>query len=234
MTTAQALKTVHDRYWPSWAEPIVADAARRCLLSLAQAPLHYKGMGAYGVVFCDARGIGYKAARDPAESFYRSSFEREAEWLRVASTIPEIKRHVAGFRYFHRDLLVIERECILGDSIRRSGRYTKDTRSDLHRTIGKVMLRNGFTMPEFKEDSYVWQTGRGWVLVDASSPLLTGHRLIAHAVQVIAGKRFFDESPNDVGYALRMESGRTVDKLQADRLDARLASLPDAEDRRHR
>lgn len=178
----------------------------------------------YGVVFCDARGVGYKAARDCSAPDNRVSIEEEAEWLRVASTVPAIRQHIARFRHYYARACVIERECILGTS----GRHA-DKRQDIHAEIRDAMHLHGFGMPEYKNDSYRWQPGRGWVLVDASSPIRRGNRLVARAVQTLKGARFHGERPADVAWELRMEAGKTVDDGRAQRLSDRLESLPDAQ-----
>jgi hypothetical protein len=216
-----------DARWSRELEPQILDAAARVLKVGAQPPLDWKGVGAYGVVFCDARGLGYKAARWGELGFNKDSLEREAQWLRVASAVPELRRNVAAFRRYYPREVVIERECIQASPHIRFRRPTK-TAQDIHDRLAAVMAGQGFGMPEFKEDSYVFQSGRGWVLVDASSPVLKGKRLVAQALQTLQGKRFYRESPADIAWALRMEAGSTIDPDRARRLSDRLLAMPDA------
>jgi hypothetical protein len=215
--------------WRKDFEPDVASAARRSLEVGAEPPLEYKGTGMTGVVFCDRRGVAYKAARQPEEAIGRKLIEDEAAWLAAASTVPEVRDHVAHFRHYYPEQVVIERECI--DERERRYRSGDDQKKlDLHREIGRAMRPYGFQGVEFKEDSYRWYPGRGWVFVDASMPILTGTRLVAHAVEVLRGRRFHGERPRDVAWELRMEAGRTVDAARAQRLSDRLEALPDQDE----
>jgi hypothetical protein len=91
------------------------------------------------------------------------------------------------------------------------------------------MMRYGWSAPEYKDDSYVYARGRGWVLVDASMPHRVGSRLAARAGEVLAGKRFYNTRPADLAWEIRMESGRTIPPATAERLSERLLALPDAE-----
>ena len=188
-------------------------------------PLRYIGIGMTGVVFCDARGRGFKAARC-TDVTSRRFLDEEAAWLEVASTVPGVREHVARFvRYYPRHG-ILERECVHGSSV---AYRRKDNRWEIHQRIRQAMAPYGFGAPEFKEDSYIHSRGRGWILVDASMPILMGARLVAHAVRVLRGLRVADERPVDVAYALRMEAGRTVNPERAARLSDRLLALPDAE-----
>lgn len=200
-------------------------AARRIVrFTNARLPLEYIGIGMTGVVFCDARGRAFKAARNPDQAITRQMIAEEAQWLAIASTVPEIRRHVTRLHHFHRGPSIIERECIREDE---SARRRKDVRFDLHLAIGRAMSPYGLSAPEFKNDSYVYSRGRGWILVDASMPHLVGARLVARAVQTLRGKSFYNERPSDIAFALRMESDRTVAPAVALRLSERLLALPE-------
>jgi hypothetical protein len=229
-SAADSLKSVkkdpwYGAPWPKAFEPDVASAARRALEVGAQPPLEYKGTGMTGVVLCDQRGVAYKAARQPGEAINRKYLEDEAAWLSVASTVPSIKDHVAKFYRYHPDQVVIERECV--DERERNRPGDDQRKLDLHREIRIAMEPYGYRGVEFKPDSYRWHPGRGWVLVDASSSVRTGARLVAQAVEILNGRRFYNERPRDVAWALRMEAGRTVDVDRAQRLSDRLEALPD-------
>lgn len=98
-------------------------------------------------------------------------------------------------------------------------------RWEFHQKLGAVMEKYGFSSPEFKEDSYRYVRGRGWVLVDASMPSRVGTRLIALASRVLSGERVPEGDPQDLAFAVRMESGRTIDPARAKRLSDRLEAL---------
>lgn len=196
-------------------------SAIRVLRSGAKTPLTFIGMGAYGVVFCDGRGRGYKAARRPDDAAIRHGIEDEAEWLRVASSVPYAKDHVARFVAYYPKTVVIERQCIVGSSYRSRAKVSK---WDTHHLIGKAMAPYGYGAPEFKEDSYVWDRSRGWVLVDASMAHKYGARLAAQASRALAGQKRFatPQEKKDIAWALRMEAGRTIAPERAERMSERL------------
>lgn len=209
---------------PSRYESDVTRAARRAVrMAGARAPLQYIGLGMTGVVFCDRRDIAFKVARKPNESISRKLITEEANWLRVASTVPSIRGRVARFRRYHRSAAILERECVHAT---RPERRPARQRWDIHREIESAMLPYGYTAPEYKDDSYVFTRGRGWVLVDASMPSEVGSRLAARAAETLRGKRFLNERPSDLAFQIRMESGRTLPAALAQRLSDKLEALP--------
>lgn len=226
----RALQNLNDA--PRGYEAEVRAAAARALRAGARPPLTFVGMGMTGVVFEDARGRGFKVGRRLSPE-NRKALSDEADWLRVASTVPEIRGRVARFGRYHRALNVIEREHVKSGvrptwSPKRAGRQD---RWELHETIGRAMRRHGWSAPEFKEDSYVFAPGRGWVLVDASLAHRVGSRLAARAGEVLRGVRFSGDSPSDLAWEIRMESGKTIPPHIAERLSDRLLALPNAETR---
>ena len=204
-------------------------AGIRALKVGAKPPFAYQGIGMTAVVLCDSRGHGFKVARRPDQAINRAMIAEEAEWLTVASTLPELKGKIARLRYFHKAESIIERECIRerGESRRRS----KDTRRETHAEIEAAMRRYGWSAPEYKDDSYVNASGRGWVLVDASMPHRTGLRLAAHAAEILRGRRFagYGDKPSVVAWELRMEGGKSLPQGTAESLSRKLLALPDAE-----
>ena len=211
---------------PRHRDEIRRAAARAIRLAGARPPLVYVGIGMTGVVFCDAAGKrAWKVARHPDSAM----LEEEAEWLRVASTVPGVREHVSRHVRFHERANVIERECVgLGGP--RSERERKRTGlHELHEKIGKAMQAYGYSAPEYKEDSYVYAPGRGWLLVDAGFAHLKGTRLAARAGEVLKGARFAGERPSDLAWALRMEAGKTVPTKAAHGLSDKLLALADAE-----
>lgn len=222
-----ALRLFKDSDFPArYATDIRRAALRAVRLAEAKPPLDYKGIGMTAVVFCDRRGIGYKVARHPEQAINRTMIAEEAEWLRTASAAPELRGKIARLRHHHSRASIIERECIFGDSI---GWRRRDTRREVHQEIAHVMRRYGWSAPEFKDDSYIYTSGRGWVLVDASMPHRTGSRLAARAGETLKGHRFHNERPSDLAWEIRMEAGKTLPEKLAMRLSERLLALPDAE-----
>lgn len=209
----------------------VRRAAVRALRVGAKRPLRYVGMGMTAIVLCDARGRAFKVGRRPDSAANRAMLHDEAEWLRVASAMPEVRRHVARFYRFHAAENVIERECVRGGSHRED---RNNARYDLHRAIEKAMLRHGWSAPEYKDDSYVYASGRGWVLVDASMAHLVGTRLAARAARTLKGESFEGDSPSDLAFALRAEAGRTLPERTAHSLSDKLLALRDLSRRSRR
>lgn len=225
-----AVRALTSGYVPAGYQADVRNAAARALRAGARAPLEYIGIGMTGVVFCDARGRGFKVGRRDTPT-NRKMLSEEAEWLATATTVPEIRANVPRFYRYHRRLNVIERECLRAQD--RRGRYhtPRLDRHELHQRIDRAMRRHGWSAPEFKDDSYVFSPGRGLVLVDASMPHRVGRRLAARAAEALRGTRFFDESPSDIAWALRMEAGKSLPADFAHRMSDRLLSLPHAEER---
>ena len=202
---------------PSVLKEIVG-AGRRVLLVGGIPPLEYQGMGGSGVVFCDQQGKAYKAAR---LGIAEESIKEEADWLRVASSIPHVALHVARFIDYHPKEHVIERECVRWA---KPGRPRKQDRWELHKTFYDAMVPYGFGQPEFKDDSFVYARGRGWVLVDAGFAVHKGIRLVKKAVDLMKGGASY-ERPEDVAWEVRMESGSTIPPHIALKLDHRLQRM---------
>jgi len=214
----------YERTFPS-SRGQIDSAVARAIAAGAEAPLDLQGLGMTAWVFCDARGVAYKVARDLSRSVF-GMLAQEAEWLRVANTVPGVQMHVARFYAWRPDLGVIVRECVRAkrrDLQRRM--KTEGDLWDLHRAIERAMLPYGFTAPEIKADSYVLTRDRGPVLVDAGFANKTGSRL-AHDV----ARRHRDTSLHrdelglERGY-LRMEYGRTIPQAAGERLERKLAAM---------
>lgn len=139
---------IRDRYWKPVYEPEVLNAACRVLRVGGVEPLFYKGIGQWGVVFCDKRGIGYKAARFPDREYDQDQFRQEAEWLRVASTDPRIRQRVVKFRRYYPLECMIERSCVPDDPGQES-RRSDAKRWALYQEISDVMYEHGFGMIAF-------------------------------------------------------------------------------------
>lgn len=198
----------------------VAEAEVRARRVGAVSPLTFLGMGMTGIVFCDARHHGFKVAREGAEE----TVANEAEWLSVASTVPEIKLHVARFIAYDPHWHVIERACVKADRRERSG--TQEEKWALIGEIARVMEPYGLGRPEFKSDSFVWSRGRGWVLVDAGFAVRKGRRLMVEATSALSGrKRLSSFKLQELAWEVRAESGRTIDPTRAERLSERLLAM---------
>ena len=232
-TRHKIARTIRDEeYLPPKYEDEIRAAAARAMKCGARAPLAYQGIGMTSIVFCDSRGIGYKCCRDPETASNRATLEWEAEWLSVASTVPQIRDFVARFRAYYPKYAVIERECVQQQPGSRFGRA--DNRWERMNQIGAAMKPYGFGLPEFKEDSFVFARGRGWVLVDAGFAVKRGTRLVRQAVERIAGRRFdgVAERAEDIAFGLRMEAGNTIPASRANRLSARVLAAPPSTRRR--
>jgi hypothetical protein len=195
-------------------KPERREAFTRAVRAGATLPLDYVGMGSTGIVFSDARGRAFKVARFPGESTVR----KEAEFLRVASTLPEVRRNVARFRRWHAHEEVLEREHVRAESRYRP---TKIDRWTVYKAIVEAMKPYGFGPPEFKDDSFVYAKGRGWVLVDAGFALDRGRRLVLHAAEVLRHP-FNKWEAEHLAWAVRMERGGSIPPEIADRLERRL------------
>jgi len=211
----------------------ILEAAIRAHRVGAKAPLTYVGAGMTGIVFCEQgkNGHAFKVGRDPSSAAVRETIADEAEWLRVAGTVPEIRAHVARLYQYHPEEVVIERECIRSGRSHYTGRSTRSTDTvlwELHRQIEKAMIPHGFTAPEFKSDSYVYARGRGWVVVDAGFVHRVGGRLVAETVRRLAQDDFDEADPyghrtaSTAAFGVRMEGGRTISPERAQRLSDRL------------
>ncbi len=169
----------------------------------AEPPLTFVGAGATAIVFCDDQQA-YKVAR--AERAV-GLLADEAEWLETARTLPEVAPHVA--RFYRWDPLhgVLVRECIRG-SVGSWGRDRKIR--EIWDRIQPVMLAAGWLMPEYKEDSFVFDEQDQPKLVDAGFASRIGNRLLIYVAQVLDGTREmldgFDPL-SDLAFYVRRELG---------------------------
>jgi hypothetical protein len=198
--------------------PEINDVVARVLAAGAVPPLTYLGAGMTSIVLCDSRGRGYKAGRRITPTNYRV-LEAEAEFLEAAKYVPAMRGRVARFVAWHPDELVIERECVTGET----GTWGRSRKIDeAHREIEGIMLPHGWTAPEFKEDSYVFVDGQP-ILVDAGFAHRVGDVLIAYAQDVLAGIRLHPENRSDLAFQLRREAQEgTVDPRVAEELSGAL------------
>lgn len=197
--------------------------ARRVRAAGARGHLELMGVGMSGVVLCDGKGRAFKVARHESPSSL-SSIEDEAEWLRVASKVPEVAPHVARFRSWHPDEGVLVRDCVDG----RPGGWSHEGRLyELHERIGKAMMEHGWGPPEFKGDSYVMrESDNKPILVDAGMAIRFGKTLLRYAREVVAGTRRWPDPPGNVAFALRdeMAKGRLTER-EAGELEETLQAM---------
>jgi len=187
----------------------------------ATPPLEYIGAGGEGVVFCDAR-FAYKVARGRK----RERLYDEAEWLSMASQIPEVRPYVAAFERWDPEHGVIVRECIRG----RSRAWNAGVKiRELWDHVAPYMLAEGWAMPEFKEDSVVFDEDGRPKLVDAGFASRVSNRLLAYVEDILDGKVTRDEVDDDstLAFYVRREFGQKepLDEERARRLLARLYAL---------
>jgi hypothetical protein len=186
----------------------------------ATPPLEYMGAGAEGVVFCDAH-FAYKVSRRK-----KALLSDEAEWLSVASQIPEVRPYVAAFERWDPEHGVIVRECIRG----RHGAWNAGKKvRELWDHVAPYMLAEGWTMPEFKEDSVVFDEDGRPKLVDAGFVSRVSNRLLAYIEDILDGKIERRELDDDstLAFYIRREFGQKepLNEERAHRLLARLYAL---------
>jgi hypothetical protein len=196
----------------------VEHAVARALTAGARPPLRFQGMGGEGIVICDARGHAYKMGRS-------RDLADEAAWLETAMTLPEVAKHVARMVTYHPEVDAIERECVPRTD-NPMPRWKVDL-WDLHDTIQKEMRKNGWTAPEYKEDSYIETADRGFVLVDAGFVQRLGDRMASYVEDVLAGRRpWRKDKPKDLAWALEADFAEP----RPARVEALLAELKRRED----
>lgn len=204
---------------------IIVEAAERAVKAGGEAPLEFVGIGMYGVVLCDAHHA-YKASRGANPRFLGD----EAEWLATASQMKEVRPYIAAFVAWDKNLGVITRECVQG---RPGGWGSAEKVRALFSKIEPYMLAAGWGMPEFKEDSIVFdESGRG-KLVDAGSANRISNRLAAYVESVIEGKRpqaesHFQERVQDLAWQLERELSENPKAILQGKLE------PPLDDRRAR
>lgn len=222
-TLLQGALVTNDRDVAQAAVAELPDVVRRARKAGARGALEYQGAGMTAVVVCDARNRGYKIARR-AESFLRSMFSDEAEWYTDARRAKGVRQHLPRFYRYHPGPVVIERECVRG----RPGRWgDASTLFDLHKRIEAAMISVGWTSPEFKEDSYIFDERTGTPkLVDAGMAQKVGAKLVEYVEGVLDGrtKLRHGDRLSDLAFYVGRERDQTISPGVADRVLARLAS----------
>ncbi len=217
-----SVRIINPRDVPDRFADEIEQAALRAWHSGSQRELEYIGIGMTGVVFCDEE-YAYKVARnDHATEMLRE----EAEWLATAAQIPEVRDEVAAFVDWSPTDGVIIRECV------RGSRGTWSAGSKVSRIFDRVapfMLAAGWTMPEFKEDSVVFDEAGHGKIVDASMASRVSNRLLAYVESVLEGRRNprSIETIHDFAFYVRREFGQKppMDEERARRLLRRLYEL---------
>lgn len=199
----------------------ISDAAYRALESGAQPPLEYIGAGATGIVFCDPR-FAFKVARHKS----KRTLEDEAEWLETAATIPEVSSSVALIDHWDPSHNVIVRECV------RGSRGTWGGSGKIHELwdrIAPYMLAEGWTMPELKEDSVIFDDSGNPKIVDAGMVSRVSNRLLKYVDAILDGRINPDgyEDHSTLAFYVRREFGQKppMDEEHARRLLERLYAL---------
>jgi hypothetical protein len=197
-------------------------AAHQAVAVGASPPLEFVGVGMTGVVFCDDR-YAYKVARSPQA---HRSLAEEAEWLETARSIPEVRPFVAELVRYDQPRGVIVRECVRG----RVGAWNLGTKVNaLYDRVLPYMLAEGWTMPELKEDSVVFQENGQGKIVDAGSAHRISNRMLAWVEDVLEGRRERESYENDstLAHYIRREFGQKekMDESRAHRILDRLYAL---------
>ena len=199
----------------------ISDAAYRALEAGAEPPLEYIGAGATGIVFCDPY-YAFKVARHRRGR----TLDDEAEWLETASVIPEVRRHVAVIERWDPKHRVIVRECVRGN------RGTWGASRKIHELwdqIAPYMLAEGWTMPELKEDSVIFDDDGNPKIVDAGMVSRVSNRLLGYVEAILDGRIVPDEyeDHSTLAFYVRREFGQkeALDEKRAKLLLDRLYAL---------
>jgi hypothetical protein len=203
----------------------VTEAALLAVDAGAKPPLEFVGMGMTGIVFCEEppHGYAYKVARSPQA---HRTLAEEAEWLATADSIPEVRPLVARIVRWDQRRGIIVRECVRG----RVGTWGLGKKvNDIYDRVAPFMLAEGWTMPELKGDSVVFDSqGRGKI-VDASMPTRISNRLLGWVEDILEGRREREEYENDstLAYYIRREFGQKekMDEARAYKILDRLYAL---------
>lgn len=204
--------------------PQMQDIVERAILAGAKPPLEYVGAGMTSVVLCSGKRA-YKTARSE-RTISLGTLHDEAEWMETAGTVPWVKDRVARFHRFDSKNVVIVRECPTPGPDMTPYRYGESKLWDMHQEIGKQMIPNGWSAPEFKPDSYVI-TENGPLLVDASFASRVGQRLLDYTRDLIEGRREpgIREKPEGAAFDIRNEIGRTLTEEEVSEVLAELQRL---------
>jgi hypothetical protein len=101
--------------------------------------------------------------------------------------------------------------------------------SELYDRVAPYMLAEGWTMPELKEDSVVFQENGQGKIVDAGSAHQISNRLLAWVEDILEGRRERESYDNDstLAHYIRREFGQKekMDEARARRLLDRLYAL---------
>lgn len=187
------LDEIPSRLIEMFGEEHFLETARCAVAAGATPPVEYIGSGATADIYCD-EDTAYKVSRFTDQARI-DSFADEAEWLTSAHGLGFL---VARPLYFDAASVVIVRQCVRG----RVGTWS-DSRElqDLFAEMRGPMREAGWGMPEFKEDSFI-----DGVLVDASSPIMFGDRLLAAARAAVKGSRDASrDSVQDYTFAIRSD-----------------------------
>jgi hypothetical protein len=191
---------------PEYREEVLKAEMRAHQASAPEA-LEYVGIGMYGIVFCDKNNVAWKvfrhqdAAPEDILRFLRVVLAEEYEWLRdAAETL--IVGSVAQAYAMYPDEIVLKRECIRG----YPGTWAKSRELRiLHGKIEKAMIPKGWTAPEFKEDSYVYESEDRPRLVDISHAQRIGMNLAGFVDDVLEGRRETYKRPRDLAFFIIRE-----------------------------
>ena len=193
----------------------------RAMAAGAKAPLEYIGAGMTSVVLRSG-AQSYKVARNLSPTRH-ANFEDEAEFFAACMRVAWVREHVAELRGFDAQRLVIVKAYVPRDPTMRLSQY-EHSLWEVHKKIERLMLPHGWGAPEFKNDSYI-PTARGAVLVDGTFTQRCGKTLLKYARDLLDGRRpWWTETPRDLGFALRMEVGRTLTPEEIAPLEARLSA----------
>lgn len=199
----------------------IGDAAYRALEAGAEPPLEYIGAGATGIVFCDPHSA-FKVARHSKGR----TLTDEAEWLETAASIPQVRPYVATIERWDPEQRVIVRECVRGSRGTWGG---SQKIRDLWDRIAPYMLAEGWTMPELKEDSVIFDDNENPKIVDAGMASRVSDRLLEYVNAILDGRIDPDtyEDHSTLAFYVRREFGQSppMNEARAQQLLERLYAL---------
>lgn len=206
------------------AQPVLR-AAKLAIKSGAVPPLEFVGMGMAGTVLCDPRHA-FKVAHSKKQHIRLSE---EAEWFEAANSIPQVRPYVAKLVQYNQPLGVTVRECVRG---KPGAWYANEPAQALFSKVAPYMLAAGWTMPEMKSDSVVYDSSGHGKIIDATHGAhRVSDRLLDWVEETLSGQRKYELGDNDslllryIQNEFGAGSGTTISKARAAKLIAKLREM---------
>lgn len=203
---------------------VMAAAGRAVQVGADPKTMRYVGAGGEAIIFADGRGRAYRVLRtnDPAQRREKTLVERDALEVAKLPSSPAAK-YLPKLHQVDPQLGVVVRDEVKG---RPGGWGTKGLR-DAYETIAAEFKRNGFSAPEFKEDSFIIpEDGGPPVMVDLGFLHYRGRREADHIASLLATGDPSEIDPLDQPFAIRsLYSEGAIGFPEALRLSRQLQAL---------